>query len=160
MTQAALKPTHVDSAYQTDLCAWAEEQARLLRERRFDELDVPNLIDEVLSVGGSERQQIESRLDVLIGHLLRWMYQPGNRNSHWVGTILKQRKRIARVIQGNPGLKRYPAIVFEECYLAGRLLAAKAIGIDLMLFPEQPPFSLYQVLNLDYRPREPSSLAS
>ena len=160
MTKAALKPTHVDSAYQTDLCAWAEEQARLLRERRFDAHDVPNLIDEVLSVGGSERQQIESRLDALIGHLLNWMYQPGNRNSHWVGTILEQRKRIARVSQGSPGLKRYPAIVFEECYLAGRLLAAKETGIDLMLFPEHPPFSLDQVLNLDYRPREPSSLAS
>lgn len=158
MPKAALKPPRVESPYQADLCAWAEEQARLLRERRFDELDVPNLIDEVLSVGGSERHQIENRLDVLIGHLLKWMYQPGNRDSHWVGTILGQRKRIARVIQGSPSLKRYPAIVFEECYIAGRLLASKETGIDLMLFPEQPPFSLDQVLDLDFMPREPSSL--
>ncbi len=158
MPKAALKPPRVESTYQADLCAWAEEQARLLRERRFDELDVPNLIDEVLSVEGSERHQIESRLDILIGHLLKWMYQPGNRNSHWVGTILEQRKRIARVIKGSPSLKRYPAIVFEECYLAGRLLASKETGIDLMLFPEQPPFSLDQVLDLDFMPREPSSL--
>lgn len=159
MTRAALKDRRVGSSYQTDLCAWTEEQARLLRERRFDELDVANLIDEVLSVGGSERQQIESRLDILIGHLLKWMYQPGNRTSHWVGTILEQRKRIARVIKGSPSLKSYPAVVFEECYLAGRLLAARETGIDLTVFPEEPPFSLEQVLDVDYMPREPSSLA-
>lgn len=103
--------------------------------------------------------RIESHLDMLIGHLLKWMNQPGNRNTHWVGTILEQHRRIARVIKSSPSLKCYPADMFEECYLAGPLLAAKESGIELMRFPERPPFSIEQALNVDYMPREPSSLA-
>ncbi|SDN18313.1 protein of unknown function DUF29 [Methylobacterium phyllostachyos] len=87
------------------------------------------------------------------------MYQPVNRNSHWVGTILEERKRIARVIEGSPSLERYPAVVFEECHLAGRLLAAKETGSDLTLFPRRPPFSSKQVQDVEYMPREPRSLA-
>ena len=50
MTEAALKPPVIESAYQTDFCAWAEERTRLLRAKHFNEFDEPNLIDEVLSV--------------------------------------------------------------------------------------------------------------
>ena len=114
MTEAALKPPVIESAYQTDFCAWAEERTRLLRAKHFNEFDEPNLIDEVLSVEGSERQQIESMLDILLGHLLKWMYQPGNRNSHWIGTLLEQRKWVARVIKGSPSLTHHPAVVFHE----------------------------------------------
>jgi len=51
--------------YHADFFVWTQEQARLLRERRFDEVDLVNLVDEVESVGKSERAEIESRLDVL-----------------------------------------------------------------------------------------------
>jgi hypothetical protein len=159
MIEPARKPSTTGSLYVIDLNAWAEAQAELLREQRFDELDLANPIDEVSGMGGGERQQIESRLDNPIGHLSKCMYQPGARDSRWVGTVVEQRRRVMRVIKASPSLKRYPATVFDECYLAGRRLAARETGIDLMLFPEHPPFSLEQVLDLDFMPREPSSLA-
>ena len=46
--------------YETDFYAWTQEQARLLRERRFDDLDLDNLVDEVESVGSSEKREFEA----------------------------------------------------------------------------------------------------
>lgn len=158
MSKVALKPPEADSLYETDFYAWTQKQAELLRARRFEELDLANLIDEVASVGGSDKQQIESRLDILLGHLLKWMYQPGQRNSHWIGTIVEQRRRIARVLKASPSLKRYPAKVFDECYQAARLLASKETGIALAAFPEDAPFSLDQTLDMDFLPKEPDLL--
>ena len=73
----------VEKLHERDILVWASEQARLLEERRFDELDLANLIEEVNSVGGSDRREIESRLGVLILHLLKWRYQPGRRTPSW-----------------------------------------------------------------------------
>ena len=33
--------------YERDFSLWLERQAQLLRERRLDELDVPNLLEEI-----------------------------------------------------------------------------------------------------------------
>lgn len=144
--------------YREDFFAWTQEQARLLRERRFDELDLANLAEEVESVGRSEKTEIESRLDVLLAHLLKWKYQPGARSSSWRGTITEQRTRIARLLRDSPSLRKYPAEIFSECFLSGRLLASKDSGMDFTLFPEAAPFSLEQALDDTFLPVEPDRL--
>lgn len=141
--------------YEADFYAWTQEQARLLRERRFDDLDLENLIDEVESVGTSDKRQIQSRLKVILAHLLKWKYQPGARSSAWRGTIREQRARLAGVVEDSPSLRSHPATVFELAYLSARLLASKETGIDFTLFPEKPPFTLEQALDDDFLPKEP-----
>jgi hypothetical protein len=145
-----------NALYERDLYTWSQEQARLLRERRFDDLDLENLAEEVRSVGGSEKREIESRLEVLIAHLLKWRYQPGLRSPGWRGTIDEQRRRLARVLRDSPSLRRYPSEVFPDLHLSGRLRAAEETGIDFTLFPEQPPFTIEQVLDPDFLPKEPN----
>lgn len=151
--QAALAERN--KLYERDFFEWSQEQARLLRERRFTDLDLENLVDEVASVGASEKREIESRLEVLIAHLLKWKYQPGARSSRWRGTIEEQRRRIARVLKSSPSLQRYPEEVFEDCHLSGRLRAARETGMDYTLFPDAPPFTAEQALDGDYLPKEP-----
>ena len=73
--------------YATDFYAWTQEQAQLLRDGRFADLDLENLAEEVRSVGVSDKRQIESRLEVLMAHLLKWTYQPGARSQSWTRTI-------------------------------------------------------------------------
>ncbi len=158
MTKAALKPSSAADLYETDFYAWTQAQAELLRAGRFDELDLLNLIDEVASVGGSEKREIESCLDVLLAHLLKWKYQPGARTSSWQATLREQRMRIGRILKSSPSLKRYPAEVFSECYLSARLEAARETGIDFSLFPEQPPFTVEQALDPSFLPKEPGLL--
>ena len=144
------------SPYEEDFFLWTQEQARLLQERQFDELDLDHLVEEVRGVGRSERSEIENRLVVLVAHLLKWRQQPGHRSSGWRGTIAEQRRRLARVLQASPSLKDYPAEVFQDfAYLSARLEAAKDTGIDFTLFPELPPFTVEQVLDDDFLPKEP-----
>ena len=121
--QHAAAPLHEapESPYEEDFVLWAEHQARLLRDGRLKELDIAHLIEEVVGVGDSYRDEIESRLTVLLAHLLKWKYRPGHRCGSWRGTLLEQRRRIARVIQRSPSLHAYPQDIFDDGYLSARL---------------------------------------
>ncbi len=154
MSDAVLARNSV-SAYEEDVVLWAREQARLLRERRFDELDLDHLVDEVEGVGKSERREIRNRMAVLVAHLLKWKYQPGRRSPSWQTTIRDQRSKLLGVIEDSPSLNSYPAEHFDETYRSGRLKAAAETGIDFTLFPEQPPFTVEQVLDDGFLPKEP-----
>lgn len=82
----------------------------------------------------------------------------GARSSSWRGTITEQRSRIARLLRDSPSLHKYPAEVFPECYLSGRLRASKESGIDFTLFPDEPPFGLEQALDDSFLPMEPDRI--
>ncbi|MCW5713274.1 MAG: DUF29 domain-containing protein [Bauldia sp.] len=144
----------LDGLYERDFFAWTQEQARLLRERRFDELDLQNLIDEVESVGRSERREIASRLEILLAHLLKWRFQPGLRTPSWRRTIRDQRTEIRRVLNDNPSLRSFPSETLNLSYAAGCHRAADETGIDASLFPEECPFTIDQVLNHEFLPKE------
>jgi Domain of unknown function DUF29 len=66
--------------YSTDFYAWTQEQATLLRQGKLDTIDVMNLIEEIESLGKQQQQEFKNRLGVLIGHLLKWNYQPNQRS--------------------------------------------------------------------------------
>lgn len=140
--------------HNTDFYAWTQQQARLLRERRFDDLDLDNLVDEVESVGRSDKRQIESRLEILMAHLLKWRFQPGGRGSSWVATIFEQRQRLIGLVQESPSLREFQRQEVSNSYRAARLLAAKETGIALGVFPDQCPFTPEQVVDLDFLPED------
>jgi rhamnogalacturonyl hydrolase YesR len=87
--------------YETDFHAWTQEQIRLLRalsevserDRQWHQLDLVNLIEEVESLGKQQRQELRNRLSVLLGHLLKWQYQPQGRSRS--ATIRVQRRSAA-----------------------------------------------------------------
>ncbi len=58
--------------YQADYYGWLQENARLIREKRFSELDVDNIIEELESMGKSEKRELSSHLTVLLVRLLKW----------------------------------------------------------------------------------------
>jgi len=60
--------------YEQDVVAWANEQARLLRAKRFDLLDLEHLAEEIEDVGKSEQRELANRMAVLLGHLLKWRF--------------------------------------------------------------------------------------
>jgi hypothetical protein len=153
MSKIATKPPAND-LYESDFFAWTQEQARLLRERRWDDLDLDNLVDEVESVGRSDKRQIESRLEVLVAHLLKWKFQPGRRGNSWIETIFEQRNRLIGLIEDSPSLAAFLRQEVIGTYTAARLAAAKESGIAFGLFPEDCPFTPEQVLDLDFFPED------
>lgn len=142
--------------YTVDFYAWTREQARLLRERRWDDLDLSNLIDEVESVGSSEKREIRNRLVKLLSHLLKWKFQPGFRGSSWRRTIRDQRIQIAEIIEESPSLREYPASVLEGAYLSATLEAAEETRMAIGVFPRECPFTLEQALDPEFFPEDKS----
>jgi hypothetical protein len=140
--------------YEADFYVWTQEQAKLLRERRWDDLDLDNLVDEVESVGASEKREIRNRLTQLLGHLLKWKYQPGHRGSSWTETIFEQRGQLVDILEDSPSLRGYFVQQIERQYTSGRLLAAQQTGIAFGLFPEKCPFTMDQVLDLHFFPED------
>ena len=153
MSQASMLAP--ESLFDEDRVRWADEQARLLREGRLEQLDVTHLIVEIENVGASQRGAVEGCLIALIAHLLAWKYQPGARSRSWHEAIIEQRTRIARLLETSPSLGSHPAIIFGECYLQGRRRVAADTGIDRALLPESAPFTLAQALDSGFLPTEP-----
>ncbi len=91
--------------YDTDIIAWAKEQANFIRSGKLDLLDVENIASEIDDVGKSEQREFESRMAILLSHLLKWQYQPERRGSSWQRTIKDQRKMIERRLVKTPSLK-------------------------------------------------------
>lgn len=138
--------------YQTDYYGWTVEQAELLKTGNWQKIDVENLIDEVESMGRSEKRSLESRLIVLITHLLKWQYQPVRRGKSWELTIKGQRVNCLDVLDDNPSLKSKLDELFIKAYYRAKLEAAKETGLDEDYFPEACPYTLTQLFDSKYYP--------
>jgi hypothetical protein len=90
--------------YDSDIVAWAKEQAELLRAGRVDQLDLEHLAEEIEDVGKSEQRELASRMAVLLVHLLKWQFQPERRGASWETTIRTQRASIERRLRRAPSL--------------------------------------------------------
>jgi hypothetical protein len=140
------------SLYDQDLYAWAMETARLVRERRFAEIDAVHLAEELESMGKTELRAVESRLVVLLTHLLKWEHQPARRTKSWRRTLIEQRKRIAKLLDGSPSLKpRLPEIT-PDAYDSALRWAADETGLDEDDFPCTCPYSVEQLLDPEFYP--------
>ncbi|MFZ1234403.1 MAG: DUF29 domain-containing protein [Thiofilum sp.] len=67
------------ATYDQDLYTWSLQQAQLLRERKFDQVDWEHIIEEIEDMSKSEKRALQSFLETLLMHLLKWQYQPAYR---------------------------------------------------------------------------------
>jgi len=128
--------------YERDFYSWLMEQARHLREGRFDALDRDNLAEEIESAGAEQFNKLGSALRVLMAHILKWDHQPPLRSRSWVLSIQEQRLEIADVLADNPGLKPRIDEAIARAYRRARIEAAKETGLDEDKFPTACPYSL------------------
>ena len=70
--------------HDSDFYGWTKEQADLLRSGNLSQVDTLNLLEEIESLGNSLRSELESRLEVLFLHLLKWAFQPSHRGRRWL----------------------------------------------------------------------------
>jgi hypothetical protein len=132
--------------YDQDFALWCVEQGAALRDGKLSAIDREHLAEEIEGLGGSEADEIGSRLNVLLIHLLKWRYQAQMRSSGWRGTIMEQRYRLARRLKRSPSLKAFPAEILAEEYVTARLHAAEETGLPEAVFPEECPFTIEQIL--------------
>jgi len=143
-------PARVIVRYEDDAHAWALEQAALLKEGRFADLDLPNLADEVEDVANREYDKLESNLARVIQHLLKWDHQRNHRSRSWVNSIREHRRRAARQLDKFPSLDGRRTEALAEAYEHGGGDAAIETGLPDDVLPETNPFSWDEVMT---RPR-------
>src|SRR5437016_3093353 len=85
--------------YEENETAWLDISARLIREGRRDELDYDNLCEFLEAMAKRDRREVESRLAVLLAHLLKRTYQPQGRSRNWQATIEGQRHELELLLQ-------------------------------------------------------------
>ncbi|AFY44937.1 DUF29 domain-containing protein [Nostoc sp. PCC 7107] len=150
----APQPTIVTNShlYEQDFYLWIETTAQQLKEGRFSEVDLENLVEEIESMGRSERRALESNLVILLMHLLKYKYQPEKRTNSWLSTIFEHRRRLNKNLQDSPSLKKYFAESFMECYQDARQLAALETGLTLDTFPVESFLTVNECLNQEFLP--------
>ncbi len=152
---AAKIPDTSHSVYEVDFYAWTQHQSALLRERRFSELDIANLVEEIESLGRSEKRELESRLKILLTHFLKWQFQADQHKRHgrsWLATIRNQRSELRKLIRDNPSLKASLDPIFAEAYQDARYETEAETGLPISAFPESPPYVINQVLDATWMP--------
>ncbi|MFN6032925.1 MAG: DUF29 domain-containing protein, partial [Dolichospermum sp.] len=99
-----------------DFYAWTQEQAQLLRKGQFNQIDFRNIAEEIADMGRWEKRELESRLELLLMHLLKWQFQSNLRSRSWQLTIKEQRLRLEKLLAENPSLKSFLADCLEKIY--------------------------------------------
>ena len=140
--------------YETDVVAWANEQAGFVRAGRFDQLDLEHIAEEIEDVGKNEQRELASRMAVLLAHLLKWEHQPARRSKSWQYTLTTQRKEVAYVLSEAPSLRikfsdeRWLDLVWSKA----KCQAESETGLDIDILPEVCPWPISDVLSEGWLP--------
>ncbi len=139
--------------YQTDFYYWTQQQAALLRNEEYAELDLPNLIEEIEAMGKSDKREVESRLTVILEHLLKLRHEPKSRaRNHWRRTVQVQRIDLARLLRENHTLRTQISDFIADAYQDARKLAANGLNRTVSTFPPTCPWAATEILNEDWLP--------
>jgi hypothetical protein len=140
-------PLQNSDLYETDFYQWTQVQATLLRQGVWTSLDIKNLAEEIESLGKQQKQELRNRLGVLIGHLLKWEYQPELRGKSWKATIWEQREQVLDILQDNPSLKPYLEEAVHKGFRQGISLVLRETPLDFDALPKECPYTIAQILD-------------
>src|ERR1044071_7587328 len=115
--------------YETDFVEWTARTAELLRERRFEELDLELLVEEVEELGLDWKHAVHSQLTRLLMHLIKLRIQPDRSSASWRASIVSARSEIAIYIEDAPSLRRYAERTLSRAFHAAVKSAIEETGI-------------------------------
>ena len=146
------------SLYDTDYQLWLDETVAQLQAHDFSNLDLENLIEEIASLGKSDKRATSSYLMRLCEHLLKIKYWESEREAcfrGWDSEAANFRLQIRVILRDSPSLKNYLNENFLPEYKNGRKLFLKASNLNANLIPQEPDFTLEQALDEDWLPWQP-----
>ncbi len=138
--------------YDADFFEWTQRTADRLRRRRFDEADIEHAAEEIEDMGKRELRELNSRMRVLVAHLLKWKLQPRHRSNSWRTIIVTQRREIADCLKDSPSLRRRLIVAVPTNYEGAVDRASAETGINVADFPRRCPFSFEEILDSHFLP--------
>ena len=142
----------ITTLYERDFYAWTREQAQLIKARTFGDLDIAHLLEEIEDRGNRHADEVESRLCVLLTHLLKWKFQSNLQSKSWQFIIREQRRGIAKRLKKMPSLANKIPELFIEAYDDAIFEAEKETGLDASTFPKNCIWSVEEVLDDKFLP--------
>jgi Domain of unknown function DUF29 len=143
--------------YDRDVILWSQEQARLLRARRFAELDIERLAEEIEHMGRSEKRDLANRMAALMAHLLAWRSRPESRTGGLRAMIADERRRIALALKETPSLRAAMRDRdWQDCvWLDARAHARREAAVKDDVLPDTCPWTMEQAVDVDFWPATP-----
>ena len=142
--------------YESDSYEWALQNATLVRQGRVGEADLDHIAEELEALGISQRHALATRIKVLLMHLLKWSLRPELDNKSWRATISVQRRDIARMLRKAPSLAPCVAEEVRDVYPDAAADATDEMLVDASPFPAECPFTVEQILDLNFFPESRS----
>lgn len=139
-------------SYETDFYKWTNEQARLLKAGKFDQIDIENIVEELETLGRGEKRELVNRLAVLLAHLLKWQLQPERRGKSWRATIEEQRRQLKKHLKEDPSLKPFLNEAIEDAHLSAIAELVRVTPFEKKDLPDSCPYSIEQIFDDEYLP--------
>ena len=147
----------VSAAYDQDYWAWTRAQARALKARRLQDLDLPHLAEEIADLGKSEERRLENELARLLEHLLKLRHASDQRriddSRGWLISVRNARRKVRKALGENLGLKTKLKEIFAEAYLDARDATLMALDLPESAIPETCEWNFEQTMADDFRPQ-------
>lgn len=144
--------TNLQQLYETDDHLWLLETIQLLKQGRFDELDLENLIEELESLAKRDKHQVKILLEQIIRHLLLlqfWTQEYDRNKNHWRSEIRSFRVQLKDRLTSN--LYNYLSSIFTTIYEDALGYVQEKTGFTVN-FPRECPYSFEEVLDIHYLP--------
>jgi hypothetical protein len=141
--------------YEQDYYLWLDKTINLLENNQFSHLDLENLIEEISSIGKSEKRSLESYLTRLLEHLLKlgyWQSELEYNQRGWKNEIRNFRRAIKRIIADSPSLQPYLIEIFNNSFQEARISFIELSGMAENLVSLAPICTIEQALNEDWFP--------
>lgn len=138
----------MNTLYEMDFYQWIDQQVNLLKAKEYEAIDLENVIEEIESMGRSDRRALFSQVIRLIVHLLKFKYQPEKQEygESWANTIRDARFEIGLILEDSPSLRNHLEINLQGLYLRSVRKASAETGIPLELFENKSLWSLNDIM--------------
>jgi hypothetical protein len=140
--------------YKEDVYAWFMDQAKFLRSKEFEKIDIENLAEEITEMGDSYACELESCLRVLFMHILKWKFQEERRGKSWINSIEEHRRRIKKRLKKTPSLKHKLLELALDAYEDALYDASEETKLPKKTFPKEMCFTIEEALQDDWLPQD------
>nr|WP_295662684.1 DUF29 domain-containing protein [Polymorphobacter sp.] len=151
----AFKRPAADDLYEADFYAWLQSQADLLRRRRFDRLDLENIIEEIDSLGREQIHSVEKHIIRAAEHLVKLaVSEDAEPRQGWKDTVNEQRRRLARRLKMNPSLRPKAPELFAAAWpdIVAGAIAGLRRDAEREHAASMAPFTYEQLVSTDFFP--------
>lgn len=141
---------YLQDLYEKDDHLWLEKTIELLKEKRFNDLDLDNLIEELESLGRRDKSAVQSLAEQIIRHLLLlqyWQKESDRNSSHWRSEIVSFRNQIEADLTTN--LTNFLEQELFKIYKSALRYTQEKTKYSVN-FPETCPYSIEQILDHNY----------